>query len=441
MENLKSLQEHIGFARRLSRHPVAKNMLALYGIQFAGYVIPLVTLPYLSRVLRPERFGLLLFAQSFAMWVSITFEYGFNLSATREVAQNRQDQKALASTAAGVLGAKLMLLAGFVAIAGVAAFAVGNFRQHPGYLLWAIFLALAHGFSPFWYFQGTERMSGAVAVDFFARAAAAAAIFVVVRAPEDGWKALALLAATGCASTIVQTGWMYREIGFRCPRRQSGIAAIKSGWHMFLFRGAYNIYGTANTFVLGLFVPTVQVGYFGGAERIAKAVQGLTLPLTQALYPRMSHLATQSAARAARVARFTVSVAAGSGVALALILGICARWAVTIILGPTYDPSVSVLYVFALLLPINATNGALIMHWMIPLGMERVVGAITVGAILINLISASVLAPRFAEVGMAWAILMAETLKFAALVSIVLWRGLTPVSVMRDSKPQPAELS
>src|SRR5271170_3117675 len=113
MENLKTLQGQLGFARRLSRHPVAKNMLALYGIQFAGYVIPLATLPYLARVLRPERFGLLLFAQSFAMWASITFEYGFNLSATREVAQNRQNQNALASTAAGVLGAKLMLLAGF----------------------------------------------------------------------------------------------------------------------------------------------------------------------------------------------------------------------------------------------------------------------------------------------------------------------------------------
>ena len=100
---------------------MAKNTLALYALQFAGYVIPLVTLPYLARVLRAEGFGLLLFAQSFALWGSIIFEYGFNLSASREVAQNRGSRDALATTAAGVLGAKLLLLVGFVMVSAVAA--------------------------------------------------------------------------------------------------------------------------------------------------------------------------------------------------------------------------------------------------------------------------------------------------------------------------------
>jgi polysaccharide transporter, PST family len=249
-----------------------------------------------------------------------------------------------------------------------------------------------------------------------------------------------LQAGAGCACTLTLTLWMYQEIGFRWPRWKDGIRALRAGWDMFLFRGAYNIYSTANAFILGLFVSSVQVvGYYGGAERIAKALQGLTIPFTQALYPRMSHLVSQSTVKAARLARLTLSVASGSGLALALALVLLARLLVQIILGPNYESSVPVLYIFAVFLPVNATNSAMIMHWMLPLGMERTVGAVTLGAIIVNVILAALLAPRFAHVGMAWAILIAEAGKFTVLVIILLWRGLTPMSALRESNPPSVE--
>jgi PST family polysaccharide transporter len=411
------------FVRRLASHPVAKNTLALYALQFAGYVIPLVTFPYLARVLRADGFGILLFAQSFALWGSIIFEYGFNLSASREVAQNHGNREALASTAAGVLGAKLVLLIGFAMVSAVVALTVGIFREHSNYLIWAVVQSLAFGFSPFWYFQGTERMVGAVITEFVARAAAAVSIFILVRVPDDGWKALASLAVAGCGVVLVQTSWMYWQIGFRRLRWQDTTGALRRGWNMFLFRGASNIYGAANAFILGLFVAPVQVGYFGGAERIAKALQGLTLPFTQAFYPHMSRLVAQDASKASRLARWTVPFAGGAGLALALAVALFASRAISLILGPNYGESVRVLYVFALILPLNAINNALIMHWMLPYGMERTVGAVTLGAIVINLGSAAFLAPLVAHIGMAWAVLIAETFQLSAFGVILVRRG------------------
>ena len=49
--------------KALLRHRVVKNALYLYGVQFSSYIFPLITLPYLSRVLNPDRFGLIAFAQ------------------------------------------------------------------------------------------------------------------------------------------------------------------------------------------------------------------------------------------------------------------------------------------------------------------------------------------------------------------------------------------
>ena len=88
-------RKQIDFARRLFGHKVAKNTLSLYGIQFAGYVIPLITLPYLARVLLAPGFGLLLFSQSFALGASIIIEYGFNFCATRRAAQHQGDRPSL----------------------------------------------------------------------------------------------------------------------------------------------------------------------------------------------------------------------------------------------------------------------------------------------------------------------------------------------------------
>jgi PST family polysaccharide transporter len=440
MPDMPSRPELMRLVRNLVGHPVARNTLALYGIQFTGYVIPLLTLPYLARVLGAAEFGLLLFAQSFALWVSITLEYGFNLSATRDVARNQGKRQAVAATAAEVLGAKLLLLSGFAVIIGFAGFTVGNFRQHPDYFLCTIVNALAMGFSPFWYFQGTERMVGAILVEFFARIAAAVSIFLVVRTSQDGWKALASLAVAACAILLIQTFWMYREIGFRRPRWQDSARALTRGWDLFLFRGAFNIYTSANAFILGLFVPALQVGYFGGAERIARAVQGLTGPFTQALYPYLSRLASDKTSKATRLVRYTLPLAGAAGLALAVALALLASRLVLLILGRDYQDSVRVLYVFALILPLNTINSALIMQWMLPRGMERIVGAVTAGAIVINVISASLLAPLFACLGMAWAILIAESCQFTALVTVSLRRDLFLRRGFQESKSQVIEL-
>lgn len=411
-------------AQRYLEHPVARNVLALYGIQFAGYVLPLLTIPYLARTLHPQGFGLLLFFQSFALWASLTIEYGFNLSAAREIARNRANNDVLATLASGVLGAKVLLLSVFLLLAGTVAWSVTIFRAHPLYLVFALLQTLTFGFSPFWYFQGMEKMVPAVTVEFLCRGAAVALIFGLVANPGDGWRVLALQGVAGCGILLIQSRWMYKEIGFRWPQWKQSRCALRDGWDMFVFRGAYQIYGTANAFILGMFSPSLQVvGYFGGAERIAKPLQGLTAPLTQALYPHMSRTLAESRQKALAMARWTVAACCGTGLVLALVIASLGRSFVAIFLGPAYGPSVPVLYVFALVLPINALNSALIMQWMLPSGMEKLVGRVTLGAIAINLTAAAWLALRMGPIGMAWAILLAESCKAAALISIVLRQG------------------
>jgi hypothetical protein len=104
----------------LLKHPLVKNALLLYVVQFSSYLFPLATLPFLSRVLHPEKFGLVVFSQAFVWYFLTLSDYGFALTATRKVAAHRDESEELSRIFSSVMGAKLLLMGvGFALMLGI----------------------------------------------------------------------------------------------------------------------------------------------------------------------------------------------------------------------------------------------------------------------------------------------------------------------------------
>src|SRR6266550_5093047 len=101
-----------------SRQGLIRNMLALCGVQLYRKTIPLITLPYLARVLGPAGWGTIAFVQGFAAFLILLIEFGFEISGTREIARCAESRGKRADIFAGVLGAQavLALLAGLGAL-------------------------------------------------------------------------------------------------------------------------------------------------------------------------------------------------------------------------------------------------------------------------------------------------------------------------------------
>lgn len=424
-------------AARAWRSTVAHNAAALYAVQLAGYAVQFATVPYLTRVLGPEEWGGVVIAQSFALGLALLLQYGFAFSATRRAARVRHSPARLEAVAAGVLGARLLLLGPAVAAGALAAGLVPVFRQAPPLFAWAALLALVQGFTPLWYFQGTERLRGVAALDVGARTAAAAAIFLLVRDPGDGPLVLAVQLAAACVSVGIPTLWLYREVALRLPRLRDAVATLRSGWTLFVFSGAASLYTTANPFVLGLLADPRTVGWFGSAEKLVRAGVGLVVPLSQALYPRVSHLVPRDPARAAGLVRRVLATLGVLGLVGGAVVALLAPWIARVAFGPGYEPAAPVLRVLALLGPVVAVGTVLGIHWALPVGLDRLFTRLVLAAGALNLLLAAILVPRWGATGMAVAAVAAEGLVAAGLA----WRLLGPRAgreSLRAAPPAPA---
>ena len=419
--------------KRLWAHPITQNLLGISAVQAANTAVPLLTVPYLTRVLQPTGWGLFGFAQSFGLSLGVVAEYGFWLSASREVARHRDDRDKLSTIVAGVMGAKGMLAVGAMVIGLLLQPIIPLFRQHPQLLWAAVFWSISQGYNMLWYYQGREQIWRMASFDILFKASALATIFLWVKGPGDEAKALALGAAGWFLSAVVTGAIAYREVGFRRPTLALSWNALRMGWSMFLFRAAFTLYTSGNGFILGLFAQPAQVGYYAGAEKISKGLLTPLSPLSQAVFPRVSYLAVHSRDRAARVAKLSMIVMGLGGIVLGAVAFFFAPLIIRIVLGPGFQPAVPVLRLLAGLVPAMALSLALGIQWMLPLGLDAAFNRIILGAGILNIVLAVILAPVYGQLGMACSVLTCEVFVTVGMYIALRRRGLDPLTYSQSS--------
>lgn len=388
--------------------PFLANLLSLYGVQAANLVIPLVTLPYLARTLGPAQWGQLAAAQALGLTLSLVVEYGFAFSATRQVALHQNDMRRLGAIASGVLGAKVLLTGAMVLLGTGLVTAIPGFRESPALMFWAIVYAAAQGFSPLWYFQGTEQLRVAAMIDVAAKVAATLLVFLLVTAPPDAWLVLALQATLIACAQVINLLRMYRQIPFLPPTLSGSWRALQDGASMFLFRGAVSLYTTANAALLRLFVPSIHVAYYANADRLANAGRGLVQPVTQLLFPRISYLSRHDMAQARRLMRRSFTLLLGLSVAVAVGAALVAPWFIPWFFGEVYRPTTRIFQMLCVTFPLVTVSSVLGLQWMVPNGLDRAFNTIILmgGAFSLSLLV--LLVPRQGELGMAWAVILSE---------------------------------
>ncbi len=345
----------------------------LYVMQLGTYILPLLVLPYLSRVLSTEKYGLIAFAQFFMYYFMIITDYGFGLTATRKIAILSEDLPAVSKIYSNVMATRMLLMVmGFAVMVGIV-FATPKMRPN-----WQVFLVcylgvLGNALFPQWLFQGLQKMQHIVFRDLSAKLFSLAAIFLLVHSDRDYLLAAGLQSTGMVLSGLVSLFTIGPVTGVRLvrPTWVEMREELKGSWPVFLSLAANTTYTSTNTFVLGLVSTPVMVAYYSNAFRVIAALRGLVSPLVTAIYPYISRIASGSSRDGVRfLQRYSFILSSPFLLAsIALLLG--SPLAVKLFFGTKYAYTGVLLQVMSLSPFLQAINVCFTAYFMLAFGYER----------------------------------------------------------------------
>lgn len=405
---------------------IAGNLAALYAIRIAASVLPLISMPYVVRILGPGGYGVFAFSQGLIGYFNMLIDYGFNLAATRRIAATRHDRAERDRVVSATLAAKLLLaLLGFALLLLLTA-VLPPLRSARMVALLLYGATLGSAIFPVWLYQGEERMVRSSVLVVAGTVAATAAIFVFVRQPGDQVALGGVWGAAGLLTGIVALAVALRTfaVTLHRPSRAELMYVLRDGMLLSVSAGSTTLYTSGNTFLLGLVAPKEVVGLYAGGEKIVRAVQELVNPIQQALYPRLSALAGRSHALAVDAARRIIGWTAGLGLLLSLGIFIGAPLAVSLLLGPDFGRTVAVVRILSPLPFLVALSSTLTFQLMLPMGRDRALLRVITAAGIGNVLLALLFASRWLERGMALAVLSTEIVVLACIALYLRRRGV-----------------
>ena len=405
-----------------------RNITALYLVQGAAYAIPLITVPWLTHVLGPGGFGRLNFCMAFNAYFVMLADYGFNYSATQEIARHRDDEAARSRIFWSTCAVKALLaLCGLVALLLGIVF-VARLTADRDLLLVGYVAVLASVLTPGWYFQGTENIAVFSVISVLFRALSIPMTFMFVRGRNG---ILAAMAVNVGASTLAGLACLLylrnrRALRFVKISRRDLLETFREGWHLFISSAAISLYSTTNVVLLGFTAGDAAVGYFSAAEKLIKASSGLTAPIGQAAYPRISRLMEESRIDGYALIRRLLRILGGMGLGVSLLVFATAPDLVRVLYGPAFSVSTAVLRWLAPLPLLLGLSNVLGVQTMLALRMKRTVSGIVLSAGAFNLVLLYLLASFFGAVGAGMSVLATEAL-VTVLMIIVLRAKAIPI--------------
>lgn len=377
--------------------------------------MPLITIPYLIRVLGPDNFGRLAFAQSFIQYLVITTNYSFDLSATRAVALARDDPHELSQLFCSVTIIKLsFMLLGFLFMALlITILPVFNYD-------WALYsivylTVVGNALFPVWLYQGLEKMRHITAITIITRTSMVISIFLLINNKSDYILAAAFLSGGMLLSGSIALAYVPKIVkiklcwpGFNRLHRD-----IADGWHIFVAMLGGSMYNNSNIFILGLVANPAVVGYFAAADKLIKAVQGIIQPVSQATYPHIAALIYKSKENALTFIGKLLRVTSGGMLGISTILYIFSTQFSHLLFGEKFNNSINLIEIMApvpFLIGLNTIFGA---QFIVQFNLGRLLSLSTILPALIHITFLYFIATSWGARGVAFLMVFTETFVLA----------------------------
>jgi len=358
----------------LKSNPLFVNIASLGLVQLANYIIPILIIPFVVRALGVEFFGKASYAQNIISYLTLIVTYGFEYSATQDIAIHRDNKQKLKTIFWTVIRFKVILLAiSFVALAGLY-FTFPKVNEDPLLYVYAALLNVGMVMFPTWFFQGIEKMKNMALFNFAIKALGAVLVILLVGAPADYQNYVLILSLSYVVVGITSFLYVVKKYDLRNGIKDTDLSrrVIRKGFPIFLNNVFVSLYTTAGMTVIGLYLSDTEVGLYAGAHKMVYAVLMLTsMPINVALFPMMSRKFDESKAQGWIFFKKCLFLIAAGGIIVSVLLFLIAPLGVNIFLGKEFAEAIPLLKLFSPLPFLVITASMLTVQGLYGMQMQR----------------------------------------------------------------------
>lgn len=273
-----------------SKRRLLKNTFFLYILTFSSQVLALITIPYQTRVLSPETYGVVGVAISVMTFMSLVLDFGILLSATSKVAQHADDSVYLSRLYGNVF--VLKGIAAAVCGCCLAILCCSSVYHSRYFLLYTtyFFAYVTAAMLPDYLYRGLEHMKVITFRTVAIRAFATACTFIFLHSDDDVMALPLCLLVGNAAALVACLRYDRRVFGIRpsCPTLVGLRLLAKDSLPFFFSRISSTVYSTANPIVLNMFYAGLPVvGYYAASEKFLSISKSIVSPIADSLYPYM----------------------------------------------------------------------------------------------------------------------------------------------------------
>lgn len=269
---------------------LACNTMMMYLLAISSQVINVVTIPYQTRVLGPSLYGVVGVVVGVMGIVAVVVDFGFMLSATKMVSENRNSPEALSEILSSVTISKILLALMVLCVLSPFVFMVKVLKDNVALFVLYCIAYVSGSMLPDYLYRGMERMTTMVVRTVLIRSVFALLVFVFVRSRSDVLLLPVLLLGGNVCAIAFSFVELDRRYGVRLQKVSASLIAsvMKTSAPFFASRSAATIYQSFNAVVLGVVCGgSVSVGLYMASEKILNLVKALSSPVADSLYPYM----------------------------------------------------------------------------------------------------------------------------------------------------------
>ncbi len=376
LNKIKSLKN------RLSKSKDGKTLASNFGylmvMQIAGYIFPLLTIPYLARVIGVEGFGKIAFAAAVMVWFQTITDWGFSYTATRDVARNRDDLDKISQIFSSVLWAKILFAFISFLLLYIATEFIPYLRDNQLILLITFMIVPGKIFFADWFFQAMERMRFITIFDLLSKALFTALIFLFVKEKSDFilqplFLSLSSLIVGVVSLYIIVFEWKVRIYS---PKWLEIKETIKKSKDVFINNIFPNFYNSFSMVLLGFFGGSTANGILDAGSRFVNIAQQFLSVISRVFFPFLSRRSDKH--------RIFAKINIFISIFSALILILLAPLIVKIFFTPEFYQAITVLQIMACTLVFTTLINTYGFNYMILQGYEKPLRNITIATSLLG---------------------------------------------------------